>query len=107
MVLTMHGRCVRSTVCQTAAAGEQVDGAKLVVLAHSRDVMLYLVAVYVGGPCGWHSTLCNSALHLSSDIHQHLVHATTLANTKSLQDGQYALACLPAKASLLNHCIAK
>ena len=59
--------------------------------------MLHLVAVYMGGPRGWHRTLCNPALHLGSDINQHFVHATTLANTKPLQDGQYALACLPAK----------
>lgn len=61
--------------------------------------ILHLVAVNMGSPRGGHRTLCNPALHLSSDINQHLVHATTLANAKSLQDRQDALACLPALVS--------
>lgn len=61
--------------------------------------MLHLVAVYMGGPCGGHRSLSSPALHLSSDINQHLVHATTLTDAKPLQDRQDALACLPALVS--------
>ncbi len=60
------------------------------------DPNIYLVAVNMGSPLSRNRALQGSVVSLSSDIDQHLVHATTFTDAKPLQDCQYAFTSLPA-----------
>ena len=60
------------------------------------DPNIYLVAVYMGSPLSRNRALQGSVVSLSSDINQHLIHATTFTDAEPLQDCQYAFTGLPA-----------
>ena len=60
------------------------------------DLNIYLVAVYMGSPLSRNRALQGSVVSLSSDINQHLIHATTFTDAKPLQDCQYSFTGLPA-----------